>query len=41
MSQLTHLSRRDEEQLTIHALSTTSFDVFDDLHRELSVDPRA
>jgi hypothetical protein len=40
MSQLTHLSRRDEEQLTIHALST-SFDVFDDLHRELSVDPRA
>jgi hypothetical protein len=35
------LSRRDEEALSIHALSTTSFAVFDAIRQELLADPRA
>jgi hypothetical protein len=35
------LSRRDEEDLTVHALSTTRFEVFDILRAELAADAPA
>lgn len=35
------LSRRDEEQLTVHALSVPEFSLFDDLRTELAAHPLA